>query len=142
MQLHTFVAGQPDVLTSCLVQTSKYETKQSCPQMRQLEAQNGQLLAGIGQLQIHYSVVVCQMSQLQQQLQVQQRGNTQLLTLIGRLRRAHPVSAEAMIWVRPMLLVWIAVDRHGPRSECWPLGAVRLHVAQEQAFGSGQVRTS
>ena len=81
-------------LNSCLVQTLKFETNQPCPQMQQLEAQNGQLLAGIGQLQIHYSVVVCQMSQLQQQLQVQRCGNTQLLTLIDRLRRAHPVSAE------------------------------------------------
>ena len=81
-------------LNSYPVPTLKFETNQTCPQMQQLEAQNGQLLAGIGQLWIHYSMVVCQMSQLQQQLQTQRCGNTQLLTLIGCLRRAHPVSAE------------------------------------------------
>ena len=85
-------------LDSCLVQTYvnalKLETNQPCLQMQQLEAHNGQLLAGIGRLQIHYSLVVCQMSQLQQQLQVQRCGNMQLLTLIDRQRRVHPVSAE------------------------------------------------
>ena len=88
----------------CPVQKLKF-ARPPCPQMQQLEAQNGQLLAGIGQLQIHYSVVVCQMSQLQQQLQAQRCGHPQLLALIDRLRRADPVSACLTVWLVTMLLV-------------------------------------